>query len=109
VSAQYCEHYDPTKYAGRNLAKRFRALFEETRARWLGDCAAIGIAHKAHRLCRQQQLAETAEDMGAIGLASEIYERAAKDAQNYWDRSHAGRLGAHAGLEEVSEELGDCG
>jgi hypothetical protein len=51
---------------------------------WLGDCAAIGIAHKAHRLRRQQQLAETAEDMGAIGLASEIYERAAKDAHNYW-------------------------
>jgi hypothetical protein len=35
--------------------------------------------------------------MGAIGLASEIYERAAKDAHNYWNRGHAGRLGAHAG------------
>jgi hypothetical protein len=58
--------YDPTKYAGRNLAKRFRALFDETRARWLGDRAAIGIAHKAHRLRRQQRLAEMAEEMGAL-------------------------------------------
>jgi hypothetical protein len=77
--------------------------------------------------------------VGAIGLASEIYERAAKDAQNYWDRSHAVRHGALAGgqaegqldqvvriyiphngrdaipeaqlatLEDDSEELGDGG
>src|SRR5262249_46579366 len=60
------------------------------RARWLGDCVDIGIAHKAHRLRCQQRLAEMVEELGAIGVASEIYERAAKDAQNYWER-HAGR------------------
>jgi hypothetical protein len=48
---------------GATSRNKFRALFEETRARWLGDCAAIGIAHKAHRLRCQQRLAEMAEEL----------------------------------------------
>ena len=31
IERQQCENYDPTKYAGRNLSKKLKDLFERTR------------------------------------------------------------------------------
>src|SRR5690606_32913826 len=51
----------PNKRAGRDLAKRWRAIFEETRKAFLEDTSKIGISHRAVRLRALQRIAEKAE------------------------------------------------
>lgn len=87
ITPQAVECYDPTKRAGRALAKRWRALFEETRARFLEDTASVGIAHRVVRLATLQRLADRAESMGALKLAAEMCERAAKEMGGAYDRN----------------------
>ena len=39
VSSQQCERYDPTKRAGATLSKKYREIFERTRAEFLTAAA----------------------------------------------------------------------
>jgi hypothetical protein len=87
LTAQAVECYDPTKRAGRNLAKRWKTIFEVTRNRFLADTASIGVAHPAVRLARLQRLADRAESAGAIKLAAELLEQAAKETGGMYQRS----------------------
>ncbi|WP_283177610.1 DUF2280 domain-containing protein [Gemmobacter sp. 24YEA27] len=77
VSRQAVEGYDPNKRAGRNLSKRWRAIFEETRKTFLEDTASIGISHRAVRLRALQRMADKAEGQGNMVLASSLLEQAA--------------------------------
>ncbi|MCA0947366.1 DUF2280 domain-containing protein [Salipiger pacificus] len=61
VSPQSMEAYDPTKRSGAKLAKKWRALFHETRKAFLEDTSAIGISHRAVRLRALQRMADKAE------------------------------------------------
>ncbi|MFG1260044.1 DUF2280 domain-containing protein [Xanthobacter flavus] len=79
VKPQAVEAYDPTKRAGRNLSKRWRALFEETRKAFLEDTSKIAISHRAVRLRALQRMAEKAESMGNMALAAQLHEQAAKE------------------------------
>lgn len=80
VSRQVVEGYDPTKYAGRNLAGKYKGVFEETRKAFLEDTSGIAISHKAVRLRTLQRMAEKAESMGNMVLAKDLLEQAAKEA-----------------------------
>lgn len=80
VSRQVVEGYDPTKYAGRNLAAKHKTVFEETRKAFLEDTSGIAISHKAVRLRSLQRMAEKAESMGNMVLAKDLLEQAAKEA-----------------------------
>ena len=82
VSRQVVEGYDPTKYAGRNLAVKYKGVFEETRKAFLEDTTAIAISHKAVRLRSLQRMAEKAESMGNMVLAKDLLEQAAKESGN---------------------------
>ncbi len=64
LSPQLVETYDPTKKAGRNVAARWKALFEETRKTFLEDTASIAISHRAVRLRALQRMADKAEGQG---------------------------------------------
>lgn len=79
ISPQLAECYDPTKKAGRNLAARWVALFEETRKTFLEDTASIAISHRAVRLRALQRMADKAETQGNMVLASSLLKQAAEE------------------------------
>jgi hypothetical protein len=79
LTPQSVEAYDPTKKAGRNLAARWKALFEETRKTFLEDTASIAISHRAVRLRALQRMADKAETQGNMVLASSLLKQAAEE------------------------------
>ena len=79
VTRQKCEAHDPTKRAGRDLAKRWVTLFEDTRKRFREETAEIPIANRAYRLRALGRMVEKVEGMRNYGLALQILEQAAKE------------------------------
>lgn len=79
VTRQQCEAQDPTKRAGRDLAKKWVTLFHDTRKRFREETADIPIANRAFRLRAMNRFVEKAETMKNIGLAMQILEQAAKE------------------------------
>lgn len=79
ISRQHAETHDPTKAAGKALGKRYRALFEQTRAEFLENVGDIPIANKAVRLRMLQRMAAKAEERGNMPLAASLLEQAAKE------------------------------
>ena len=64
IAPQSIEFYDPTKRAGRNAAKKWRALFDQTRKDFLENTAQIGIAHRAVRMRKLQKQVDLNEQRG---------------------------------------------
>ncbi len=56
TSRSQCQTYDPTKYAGRNLSKKLKELFERTRKDFRENVEDIAIANKAFRLRELQKM-----------------------------------------------------
>lgn len=79
VSRQQCESHDPTKSAGRDLAKRWRTLFDDTRKRFREETSEIPIANRAFRLRALGRMAEKAESMKNMALTAQLLEQAAKE------------------------------
>lgn len=79
ITRQSVEGYDPNKRAGKDLAAKWRLLFEETRKTFLEDTSKIGISHRAVRLRALQRMADKAEGQGNMVLASSLLEQAAKE------------------------------
>ncbi len=79
VSRQVCEGHDPTKYAGRGLAKRWADMFHACRERFTAETADIPIANRAYRLRALGRMAEKVEGMRNYGLALQILEQVAKE------------------------------
>ena len=79
ISRQTAESHDPTKRQGRNLAKRWVTLFEDTRKRFREETADIPIANRAYRLRTLSRLVEKVEGMRNYGLTLQILEQAAKE------------------------------
>jgi len=87
ITPQSVEAYDPNKRAGRNLANKWRMLFEETRKAFLENTAEIGIANRAVRLRALNRMADKAETMGNMALAAQLHEQAAKEVgESYTNR-----------------------
>lgn len=79
ITRQQCESHDPTKYAGRGLAKKWADLFHECRKRFREETADIPIANRAHRLRTLGRMAEKAEGMRNLALTAQLLEQAAKE------------------------------
>ncbi|MCG8291950.1 DUF2280 domain-containing protein [Pseudomonas entomophila] len=79
VTRQQCESHDPTKRSGKDLAKRWVTLFEDTRKRFREEVAEIPIANRAFRLRGLGRMAEKAEGMRNLALTAQLYEQAAKE------------------------------
>lgn len=79
ITRQNCEIYDPTKRAGRTLAKRWVTLFHDTRKRFREETADIPIANRAYRLRTLGRIAEKAENMRNLALTAQLLEQAAKE------------------------------
>ncbi|MNN24351.1 hypothetical protein D3C81_1377810 [compost metagenome] len=88
VTRQQVETHDPTKTSGKGLAKRWVALFEDTRRRFREETAEIPIANRAYRLRALGRIAERAETMKNLPLAIQVLEQAAKEVGDiYVNRS----------------------
>ena len=56
IDRRQCENYDPTKFAGRNLSKKLKDLFERSRKEFRENIEDIAIANKAFRLNELQKM-----------------------------------------------------
>jgi hypothetical protein len=88
VTRMQCESHDPTKRAGRDVAKRWQVLFHDTRKRFREETAEIPIANRAFRLRAMNRFVEKAETMKNIVLAMQILEQAAKEAGDMYVNRH---------------------
>lgn len=81
------ESYDPTKAAGKGVAKKLKALFEETRAAFLKDAAKVPIAQQVYRLRVLQRELERQEKRGNTSMVLQIMKQAAEElGGNYTNR-----------------------
>lgn len=79
VPRQQIAVYDPEKYNGRELGKKWKVLFHDTRARFREEVAEIPIASRAFRLRAIGRMAMQAESQRNIALAVQMIEQAAKE------------------------------
>ena len=80
---QQVQFYDPTrKPENKRLGKKWRAVFEATRAQYISDTSSVGLAHQRYRLEVRQRILERELDNGGHnkGLILEILEAGAKES-----------------------------
>lgn len=77
VSRSQCQNYDPTKYSGRNLSKKFVDLFNETRKKFDEGLIDIPIANKHFRLRQYDKLLAKNSKNAVMSLS--ILKQAAQD------------------------------
>lgn len=71
--------YDPTKPAGKNLSKKLRDIFHQTRKSFLEDVSTIPVAQLSYRLRILQRNIERAESRGNAAMVATLLEQAAKE------------------------------
>lgn len=79
VPRQQVEQHDPTKYAGKTLAVKWKELFFEAREKFKQETQDIPIANRAYRLRALGRMADKAESMRNLPLAAQLMEQAAKE------------------------------
>lgn len=82
LTPQAVQCYDPTKYSGRNLKPKWRAIFEKARKAFIEDSSDIPIAHRSTRLRALQRMAQVAERKGNLPLAAQLHKQAAEEMGN---------------------------
>ena len=56
IDRRQCENYDPKKYSGRNLSKKLKELFDQTRRDFQANVFDIPLANKSVRLKELQKI-----------------------------------------------------
>jgi hypothetical protein len=79
VSPQRVIKYNPTKKSGEDLGQELKAIFAETRKRFLAETAEIGIANRSYRLRKLDRIAQKAEAAGNHVVVMAACEAAAKE------------------------------
>lgn len=82
VSRQAVEAHDPTKHAGRNLANKWREMFEQSRTGFIDEATLVPIAHRSTRLRALHRMAQAAERKGNYPLAAQLHKQAAEEMGN---------------------------
>lgn len=77
IDRKQVQSYDPTKVAGRNLSKKFKDLFEETRKKFDEGLIDIPIANKHFRLKQYDKL--LGRNIKNTVMSLRILEQAAKE------------------------------
>ena len=99
IPRQQVALYDPTKATGKNLANKWRHLFEATRDEWRKGVTEVPIANRVFRLRALDRMAVKAERMRNLPLAVQIHKQAAQEVGDvYVNKGRAG--GDAAGGEE---------
>jgi hypothetical protein len=79
ISRMQVATYDPMKATGSDLSPKWRAIFEQTRKKFLDDVSAIPIAQQSFRLRALNRMLRLAEDRKNAALAAQLLEQAAKE------------------------------
>jgi hypothetical protein len=82
VGYQAIAHYDPTRTRGKQLSKRWSALFHATREALLKDSAEIGASHVLVRIRWRERMALDAMEAGDLQLANDILDSIAAEVHN---------------------------
>lgn len=82
LSRQVVQTHYPTKFAGRQLAAKWRSMFEAARQAFLEDVTAIPIANRAARVRALNRMAQRAEKQGNLKLAADLHKQAAEEMGN---------------------------
>jgi hypothetical protein len=82
----------PTSKNGAAQSEELKALFHETREKFLKELDSIPIANKAVRLRRLDRMAALAEERGNLVLAADLGERAAKEIGGAYTNKHQHEL-----------------
>lgn len=82
VSRQAVEGHDPTKHAGRKLARKWRELFAAARKGFIEEATQVPIAHRSTRLRALFRMAQAAERKGNFPLAASLHKQAAEEMGN---------------------------
>jgi hypothetical protein len=106
VTRQQVAAYDPNKVVGANLSEKWKMVFEETRKRFLEDASSIGVANRTVRLRRLERMADKAESIGAIGLAAQLLEQAAKESGGSYTNQR--NINHSGGIEVGTKEQRDA-
>lgn len=77
ITKQGVAHYDPTH--SQDLAQKWKTLFDTTRAKFIEDVEAIGVAHQAYRLQTLDDLVRIARKQRNYGLVAQLLEQSAKE------------------------------
>lgn len=80
VDRRQVEAYDPTKSAGKSVAKKLKAIFEETREVFLKETSAVPVAKQVYRMRVLQRALDRAEKVGNQAMVLQILEQAAKES-----------------------------
>jgi hypothetical protein len=101
--------YDPTKFMGRNLSKKWREIFDATRKAFLNDQASIPIANQNFRLRALDRLYQNAASRGNAALAAQLLEQAAKESGGSFTnrREMTGKDGAPLIPAKSAQEMTD--
>jgi pimeloyl-ACP methyl ester carboxylesterase len=96
ITKQSAQYYDPTTYAGRELAGSLKTRFNDVRERYREEAAAVPSTARAHRIRKLEEIADRAialslkaEQMGNLAFAEKLLDR----AQNLF--------------KQIAEEMGD--
>lgn len=71
--------YDPTKVKGRNLGKKYKEIFTETRKRFLENISELPLANPAVRVAELSKLYQNAKSKRNDILAAQHLEQIAKE------------------------------
>lgn len=82
VARQVVEAHDPTKFAGRKLAAKWREMFEAARKGFIDEATQVPIAHRSTRLRALFRMAQAAERKGNFPLAAQLHKQAAEEMGN---------------------------
>lgn len=101
--------YDPTKFSGRSLSKKWREIFDATRKAFLEDQASIPIANQNFRLRALDRLYQNAASRGNAALAAQLLEQAAKESGGTFTnrREMTGKDGAPLIPTKSAQEMTD--
>ncbi len=113
VPRQQCEAYNPEKAAAKHLAKKWRVVFDATRAEFLKSVAQIPIANRSYRLRALARLQAKAEKSRNIALSAQLLEQAAKEVGEMFvnrkgGSGEAGEGGGEAQPVAVSMQIKDA-
>lgn len=110
LSPQAVEAYDPNKYAGRRLSKRWRELFAVTRKAFLEHVEnSVPNAHKSVRVAKLSRAADHFESRGNYMAMKEMLEAVAKELGNVHTnrREVTGKDGGPLQFQDMTDEQMD--
>jgi hypothetical protein len=80
VTRQQVSAYDPNRRIAKDLSAKWRAIFDETRKKFVDDVSTIPIANQAFRLRALNRMYERVSATANTALAAQLIEQAAKES-----------------------------